>query len=209
MRALSMLMLGAILIAAYIATSEAGKTVISGNTVGIKYPAKGGHWLGCWPQFKCVPASCPGEHFPPEKQTCAGEIFQIYKRKGSGKIKVGDDVGLYYIHAKKWVSAWGIDGGVASCPGAPSSKFGMNIEADQCGGEVFRVYAKDKSIGENVRDDDYIMLNYKYGGHAWFTLWMGYSHTASCPGGAYPPPDFKYQECKGEVFQIKKLYFSE
>jgi hypothetical protein len=208
MRAISVLMLKAIFIAVYITTSEANCDVItSGTKVGIKYPVQGEHWLGCWPKHKCEAAGCPGLIFPADKQTCVGEIFRIYKRKGSGNIQVGDEIGLYYITADEWVSAWDFNGGVSGCPGSPSYIFGLDIASDECQGEIFRVYALGKSVGEDVRNNDFIMLNYKHGGHEWLSLWGGSSRKSTCPGGSYPPLANKYQNCQGEAFQVVKLNF--
>ena len=175
--------------------------------MGIKYPYVGQCWLGCWDRHKCVTASCPGLTFQAEKAHCYGEIFRIYKRRGSGTIRIGDEVGLYYIHTKQWLSAWDNDGGVSSCPGAPSPTLGMNTYSWRCGGEIFRVYALGKSVGEALEDKDTIMLNYKYEFNKWFSLWDGTAHKATCPGAAYPPPASKYESCEGEVFEIRKLNF--
>jgi hypothetical protein len=208
MRTSSVLLLGAILIGVYITTSEAGcNTITSGTKVGIKHLEQGGHWLGCKPVHKCNSNSCPGLTFPAEKAHCEGEIFSIYKKQGSGIIRIGDEVGLYYIHTREWVSLWDNDGGVVDCPGLPSPTLGMNTLPGQCLGEVFRVYAHGKAVGEPLEDKDTIMLNYKAGGEQWFSLWKGTSRKDDCPGAALPPPTSRYETCPGEVFEIRKLDF--
>ena len=58
----------------------------------------------------------------------------------------------------------------------------------QCLGEVFRVYAHGKAVGEPLEDKDTIMLNYKAGGEQWFSLWKGTSHKDDCPGASLPHP---------------------
>jgi hypothetical protein len=175
--------------------------------VGIKFPAEGEHWFGCWAKHNCRTANCPGLLFPADRKNCAGEIFRMYKRRGSGNIRVGDEIGLYYITAKEWVSAWDFNGGVSGCPGSPSSTLGLNIPSNQCQGEIFRVYALGRSIGEDVRNGDFIMLNYKHGGHEWLSLRFKFVSKSTCPGGGYPPPAYKYQECDGSSFQVIKLNF--
>ena len=175
--------------------------------MGIKYLQKGGHWLGCANKHRCAPASCPGLTFPAERAHCYGEIFQIYKRKGSGIIRIGDDIGLYYIHGRDWMSCWVSVCGRSPCPGAPSPTLGINTYIWQCGAEVFKVYAQGKSVGEPLEDKDTIFLNYKPGYNKWFSLSGGFGRKAPCPGPACPPPTSKYEICTGEVFEIRKLNF--
>ena len=169
------------------------------------YLQLGGHWLGCANKHRCAPASCPGLTFPAERAHCGGEIFRIYKRRGSGTIRVGDEVGLYYVNGRDWMSCWGSVCGRSPCPGAPSYTYGMNTW--RCGAEVFKVYAQGKSVGGALEDKDTIFLNYKYGFNLWFSLAGGYGRKLPCPGAAYPPPTSKYETCGSEVFEIRKLNF--
>jgi hypothetical protein len=139
-------------------------------------------------------------------RNCWGEIFRIYKRRGSGTIHIGDDIGLYYNYGRDWMSCWGSVCGRSSCPGAPNY-LGMNVFPWQCRGETFRVYALGKRVGELLEDKDIIFLNYKYGSHQWFSLYNGYGRKLPCPGNVYPPPTSKYVNCASEVFEIRKLNF--
>ena len=181
-------------------------TVYSGAKVGIRYPFLGRYWLGCAPRHKCVTASCPELAFT-GKARCYGEIFRIYKKQGSGIIRIGDEVGLYYVSTAQWLSAWDSDGGVSSCPGLPSSYYGMNTPPGRCRGENFKVYAYGKSEGQALEDKDTIRLYYPHGGNEWFSLWGGTAHKATCVGATCPPPDSGYDSCRGEVFEIRKLNF--
>ena len=176
--------------------------------MGIKY-LHAGKWLGCSHKHGhfCYNSGCPGLTFPAEKAHCFGEIFRIYKRRGSGLIRVGDEVGIYYIHTGKWVSAWDRDGGLSGCPKLPSHRRGMNVPLGRCKGELFKVYALGKSKGMPLEDKDTILLNYPHGFNEWYSLWNGRSRKSSCPGAAYPPPESKYESCRGETFEIRELNF--
>jgi hypothetical protein len=200
------LLFGALLIGVYFTSSEAQcRKIRSGMKVGLRY--EGIKWLGCWSRHKCGTASCPGLMFTADQAHCGGEIFRMYKRRGSGTIRIGDEVGLYYLGSKTWMSAWDNDGGVSKCPGEPSIDFGMNTVPGKCRGEVFKVYAEGKSLGTPLNNKDYIMLHYPHGGNQWYSLYGGTSHKATCPGSSYPPPTSKYQKCGGEVFELWKLNF--
>jgi hypothetical protein len=208
MRMTIKLLLGALLIGVYFTSSEAccGR-IYSGNKVGLRYPYQTVYWLSCYHQVRCERSNCPGVLFSTGQAHCSGEIFRMYKRRGSGTIRIGDEVGLYYLGSKTWMSAWDNDGGVSKCPGEPSIDFGMNTVPGKCKGEVFRVYAVGKSLGEPLNNKDYIMLHYPHGGNQWISLNGGTMRKITCPGSSYPPPESKYQACAAEVFQVWKLNF--
>lgn len=88
-----------------------GGHVRVGDPVGLYFP-KQRRWFGCWGN-PCGKATCPGSPthargFASLVQWfhCAGEVFLIYangKRQGQ-VIRSGDDIMLYYVRGRNWVS---------------------------------------------------------------------------------------------------------
>ncbi len=93
---------------------------------------------------------------------CVGQVFEIYRRKGPGFVKVGDQVGLYYPRNKNWIGCAGQPCGQAGCPGQPTNKFGFHTKCkwNSCQGEVFRIFVKGKKMGATVNSDDDVALYY-------------------------------------------------
>ena len=81
---------------------------------------------------------------------CWGEVFQIYRAAGSGRVRAGDIVGFYYPHQPgHWLGCPGANCAKFDCPGFPTSAHGF-ASVDhwiRYWGEVFRVYANGKSYG--------------------------------------------------------------
>ena len=132
-----------------------------GRTIGLQL-LQNDLWVGCAGRV-CAGATCPGVFFEgSDWQNCWGEVFEIYRALGSGNIVSGDFVGLYYPRERKWFSMWEGYGRKLTCPGAPSQEYGFEDEDRWylCGGEVFRVYAKGKSIGDTITDQDTLSFYY-------------------------------------------------
>ena len=138
-------------------------------------------------------------------RNCWGEVFRIYRRNGPGTVTAGDYVGIYYPRESgKWLGCAGSQCGKAGCPGQPSQHgFQSPSKWSQCWGEVFRIYARGKSIGDSIHAHDQIMLYYVRGSN-WFALSHNVAHHETCPGRVLPPPNSRYEPCWGENFEIWK-----
>ena len=89
--------------------------------------------------------------------------FVVYRRKGPGNVVVGDVIALHFPkESGKWFSMLGCKGHLSACPGAPSTDNGMSTEDswDDCNGEVFRIYARNRKLGEAIVANDNIKLYY-------------------------------------------------
>ena len=132
---------------------------------------------------------------------CRNVLFRVYRMNGPGYVCVGDAVGLYYIQGRNWFSMAGGTGHRHPCPGTPTSAHGFANQDKWliCFGEVFRIYAKGKSIGQAIRDHDDIFLYYVDA-----NKWVGLvgdnpADHRTCPGAVHPPPDSRYDVCWGGV----------
>ena len=131
------------------------------STVALQFMQRH-HWLSC-PSTTCGGGICPEHCFEESDWThCWGQVFRMYRAAGPGNILNGDFVGLYYVHENKWFSMWEGLPHKATCPGNPSSASGFQeyLKWFKCAGEVFQVYAKGKSIGAKIIDQDIISLYY-------------------------------------------------
>ena len=73
----------------------------------------------------------------------------------------------------------------------------------QCGGEVFRIYAKGKGVGQRVREGDDVMFYYVQQPGRWVSQASTQrTRKRTCPGFAKPPSNSKYDRCRAEVFKI-------
>ena len=68
---------------------------------------------------------------------------------------------------------------------------------------MFRIYAKEKNVGDTINAGDLIMLYY-LNGVLWVSQGTGSTIKASCPGTSRPPPFTKYDRCPYEGFTIMK-----
>ena len=82
--------------------------------------------------------------------------------KGAGAVHSGDTVGIYYPREKNWFSMFQGRGHKSPCPGSPNINTGFNKEYlwFECWGEVFIVYAKGKSNGEQIKAGDRLAFLY-------------------------------------------------
>ena len=133
-------------------------------------------------------------------------MFQIYRAAGPGAVQVGDLVGLHYPHQPgHWLGCAGNQCGKATCPGSPTTAYGFSSDERwfTCYGEVFRIYAKEKNVGDTINAGDLIMLYY-LNGVLWVSQGTGSTIKASCPGTSRPPPFTKFDRCPYEGFTIMK-----
>ena len=145
------------------------------------------YWLSCW-LTPCKSRNiCPG--YSMTWTGCEGEVFQFYRARGPGAVRVGDVVGVYYPYEPgKWLGCWSGDCEKATCPGTPSNTYGFqNSEKwTACGGEVFVIYAQGKTVGSVIKEHDTIMLYYLIG-NQWVNLANTNVARGSGPGTTRPP----------------------
>ena len=177
-----------------------------GNTIALQLLYNRHSWLGCAGN-PCGKASCPGIYMEGGDWTnCWGEVFRIYRLHGPGTVAVGDLVGIYYPRESgKWLGCAGSLCGKAGCPGQPTTEYGFENPEKwfQCYGEVFKIYARGKSLGEPIEAYDDVMLYY-LSGQNWVGLAGDRVNHAGCPGTIRPPPNERYEVCWGENFEIWK-----
>ena len=136
---------------------------------------------------------------------CWGEVFEIYRARGPGKVQVGDLVGLHYPRQHgTWLGCAGSKCGKASCPGSPSTTHGFAASENwyRCWGEVFKIYVKGKTSGP-VRSDDDISLYYLQNQN-WAAVGYGSMVKLPCLGTARPPTVTKFDSCAFETFRLWK-----
>lgn len=137
---------------------------------------------------------------------CWGEVFTIYRANGPGSVRVGDLVGIYYPHDRRWFGCAGSRCAKATCPGYPTIENGFATQElwYRCWGEVFKIYAKGKSSGSIINSDDDVTLYYLQDQN-WVA--QGYDFPTvkrPCLGTARPPPLSTYDCCPHETFRIWK-----
>jgi len=75
----------------------------------------------------------------------------------------------------------------------------------RCFGEVFKIYARGKSLGSAITAHDTVMLFYIQD-QKWVGLDTTYVGHRTCPGTARPPPSDKYERCWGEAMEVWKRW---
>lgn len=116
--------------------------------------------------FSCAPNPCSSRHTCPgfsiggtEWTNCWGEVFRFYRARGSGRVRVGDVVGVYYpTQPGKWLGCSGGNCAKATCPGTPSTTYSFQNREKWtvCPGEVFVIYAQGKTVGSVINEHDII-----------------------------------------------------
>ena len=89
--------------------------------------------------------------------------FEVYRKEGPGNVVVGDVIALHFPkESGKWFSMLGCKGHPSACPGAPSTDNGMSTEESwyKCNNEVFKIYARNRKLGDVIRAHDNVMLYY-------------------------------------------------
>ena len=138
--------------------------------------------------------------------TCFGEVFRIYRASGTGQVRVGDLVGLYYpATAGIWLGCTGNTCPRSSCPGQATTAHGFASEENwyTCCSEVLKIYANGKANGDAINSGDDIML-YSLDLGRWVAQGDGDTTTTTCAGTTRPPPAAKFDECYKETFKIWK-----
>ena len=145
-----------------------------------------------------------------EWNSCSQNVFQIFRAKGPGDVKVGDLVGLYYKReGGNWFGCSETLCKKDTCPGIASYEYGFDAPElwYRCCGSVFKIYAYEKQLGDTINDQDDIMLLY-FRDLNWIAAHgdddNSDNHHRDCPGTTLPPPHNKYDECDGEVYKIWK-----
>lgn len=180
--------------------------ITHGTTIALQVVFMKMTYLSCRSR-NCNRYSCPHLYMDKGDWTnCYGEVFEIYRRKGAGLVRVGDDIGLYYPRESgKWFGCAGSKCNKATCPGKHSCNNGFSTPDrwNVCWGEVFKIYARGKLNGEVIRVHDHILLYYPRAKN-----WIGvsgrggYAEHRTCPGGRLPPPADKFDRCWGEIFEL-------
>ena len=163
-------------------------------------------WLGCAGTL-CGLATCPSvngnyRHFDTR---CYGEDFQIIGEGTHGSsIKSGQQIRLSYLYEHNtWMScSSGYRCGKATCPGTTAQ--GSNFNNNRCYGEIFKIYARGKTIGQTIYNGDVVMLYYPHG-CKYVSIQGenlgGANNLNFCPGIA-PPAYFSYGICSKNAFRI-------
>ena len=180
-----------------------------GDTVALQTYVRN-YWLSCSPP-SCFRHGCPRMLMRGTDWTfCFGEVFRIYRASGSGLVRVGDLVGLYYPHQSgRWLGCRGVNCAKDTCPGQPTTTHGFASHEHwyRCWGEVFIIYSKGKSDGTIINDGDDIMLYYLHD-EIWVAQGDGNTQKLPCAGTARPPSLSKFDACTLETFTIWKKPYS-
>ena len=166
------------------------------------------YWLSCYYTPCRSRFTCPGFAFrgTAEWAFCWAEVFQIYRARGRGAVRVGDVVGVHYPHELgKWLGCVGGNCGRYTCPGIPSTTHGFHSQDKWtlCPGEVFRIYAQGKREGSIINEHDIIMLYYVVG-NQWVNLANDIVARGSCPGTIRPPSASTYESHSTYTLEIWK-----
>ena len=163
--------------------------------------------------FSCAPNPCRSTHTcagfaisGTEWRSCWGEVFRFYRARGSGAVRVGDVVGVYYPREPgKWLGCSGGNCVKATCPGTPSTTYGFqNSEKwTVCVGEVFVIYAQGKRVGSVINERDIIMLHYLIG-NQWVNLANTIVARGSGPGRTRPPSAATYERNWSYTLEVWK-----
>ena len=179
-------------------------TIRHGSKVALQLYIKT-DWLGCSRSTtSCANRGCLGLNTRGnEWNSCSQNVFQIFRAKSHGDVRVGDLVGLYFTRESgKWFGCSGTLCAKNSCPGAARNEYGFETQEKwyRCYGSVFKIYAHEKQLGDTVNNQDDIMLFYLQG-LKWIRAYSS-DHHRPCPGATRPPPPNKYDACGGEVYKI-------
>jgi len=176
--------------------------VSHGDKVALQLVYDKPHWLRCRPYGRtCLKGGCPDLYMEcNDWTTCTGEVFEIFRVSGPGTVHVGDKIGLYYPHARGyWFSMGRGSGLTARCPGIPSRQHGFS---ESCLGEIFKIYARGKAIGDPILEHDNIAL-FQVRVSKWIKLVSIHAPAHStCLGNVRPPPTAVYRSCRAEIFEL-------
>jgi len=145
--------------------STLGQPVRHGSKVAFRAFCGDVQWLGCsTTNTRCANSACPGLYIEGQDwNRCSQNVFQIFRAQGHGDVEVGDLVGLYLTReGGKWVACHTTTCIKTAHPGIPSYEYGFDEPEKwyRCYGEVFKIYARGKQLGETIFDQDHILLLY-------------------------------------------------
>ena len=162
-------------------------------------------YIGCSGTY-CTPTAGPGLYMDSyDWLTNTVNGFQIYRKYGKGNVRVGEVVAIYYTKEKKWLQSYSSYFRKDTCPGKPSDKDGMEDDEKwyTCSENVFKIYAKGKSVGDDIHRGDDISL-YILREKRWFSAESSYIQKNTCSGTSRPPSAHTYDTCYKEVFKLFK-----
>ena len=188
----------------YIIHNTNAGSISHGDTIALQTFIRN-HWLGCYDtchMYNCPKMQMTGSNWV----SCRGEVFRIYRQLGPGTIRVGDIVGIYYVHQRRWLGCPHSICGKYTCPGSPTTAHGFSTDDEwyRCSGEVFRIYSPNKGQGAviDARDD---VVFYQIQSQLWLAQSFGGLTTKNpCLGTSRPPRSDIYDECPSETFNIWK-----
>ena len=162
-------------------------------------------WLSC-KEDTCPTSTCPKivmDRIVPYNNDwtkCEEVVFQIFRKSGTGPIQAGETVGLIRTDVNLWLNC---------------DKFSMQCKLTNCNGQAvsgtdfatneacptLKIYAHGKAHGPLDTSDR--VMQYVA------TKWIGLNSNGdtvlqTCPGTKTPPSNYRYDDCKGEIFQIWK-----
>ena len=135
----------------------------------------------------------------------SAQSFQIYRMNGKGNVRVGEVIAIYYPYNRNWITSNTQYLVGDNCPGNPSEAHGMADAKkwESCPGNVFKIYAKGKSVGDDILRGDDIAL-YIIRDSKWFASESSFIQKTSCSGTSRPLSDEMYDSCYKEVFELLK-----
>ena len=162
-------------------------------------------WLGC--SFSvCDMRDCPTDSGRPwDFNRCTGEVFQIFGQGGypGSVIRSGQHIMLKWPRAhNNWIGCKNNHRCYkTTCPGSITQARGR---FSRCDGENFTIYARGKSDGDTIYDEDVVMLYVNV--HRGYVSIQGRfdgddTSVNFCPGLA-PPTRLRFDICPKNTFQI-------
>lgn len=186
------------------------KLIRHGSRVVIQQRSSSRYWIDCGSSKSrsCKLSTCAGLYYEREDYSrCYSLMFQILRHRGRGFMRNGDFVGLYNLKKKSWFGCATKNCNRFSCPGRPTYKYGFKNSEKwlRCWGEVFRIYARNKKMGELIHDHDQVGIYYLQE-HKWVKMLNNNKITKStCMGRSRPPGNSKFESCYRSTFEIHKV----
>ena len=132
----------------------------TGQKIGLKATGTSRQlWMRCTRE-NCKLGGCPGNRFKPEKRTvCTDYEFSLHTLNGTGRVRFGDEVVLRHeINGTNKVVFCDVVGGVC----VPSTQCEVNGEFSRrnCVDQVLVIKSASKPLGEQIKSNDLIILEY-------------------------------------------------
>ena len=162
-------------------------------------------WLSCL-QSVCDLRTCPyqGNNIK-DFNSCSGELFRVVVENG-GTVQSGERVHFQYVTTgNQWLGCPHNNRcDKRPCPGSLSNAAKI---VGRCTGEVFRIYARGRGVGQTIYNGDLVMMHLPAYGSKYISI-QGSSEGADtsmnyCPG-TVPPAYLSYSFCSNNVFRIYK-----